>query len=169
MGLVTNLAFAVTAALDKQLDLVLASAPLSKNYSVALANGSAVGQADLIFSDTRTLAPSANEDLDLAGVLSDAVCNVLTFVRVKALVVASASTNTNSVVVGAAAANPWIGLLNSTGTVTLKPGGVLIQFAGVADPNAAPVVAATGDLLRVANGGAGTSVNYDIIVIGSSA
>jgi len=31
------------------------------------------------------------------------------------------------------------------------------------------VVAATGDILRVANSGAGTSVNYDIIVIGASA
>jgi hypothetical protein len=169
MGLVSTLAMAITATLDKQLDLAVATVPLSKTYSVALANGSATGQADLIFHDTRTLAPSANEDLDLAGVLSDAVCTVLTYVRVKGLFIASAANNVNTVVVGAAAANPWIGLLNATGTVTLRPGGVFGYMAGIADPTASPVVAATGDLLRVTNGGAGTSINYDIIVIGSSA
>jgi hypothetical protein len=38
----------------------------------------AVGQANVMFSDTRTLAASATENLDLAGVLADALGATIT-------------------------------------------------------------------------------------------
>jgi hypothetical protein len=169
MGLTTSIGLTISADLTKALDLAQARVPLIKTYSVALTNGVLAGQADLIFHDTRTIAPSANDDLDLAGVLLDPLCTTLSFLRVKALIIGAAAANTNNVVIGAAAANPWVGLFNATGTVTLKPGGVQAYFAGQADAIASTVVAATGDILRVTNGAAGTSVNYDIIVIGASA
>lgn len=142
----------------------------NRAVDIALAAGAGAGQADRFWSDTRTLTASANEDLDLAGAaLLDAFGVAVTFARVKALVVIAAPGNTNNVVVGAAGANPWIGAFNAAGTTTLKPGGAMALFCSSADPVAWPVVAGTGDLLRIANSGAGSSVSYDIAIVGASA
>lgn len=169
MGLISSVGVTIAADLTKILDLTTARAPLSKTYTATLTNGTGAGQADLVFSDTRTIAASSNEDLDLNGVLTDALCTTISLLRVKALLIAASAANVNNVVVGAAAANPWVGIFTATGTVTLRPGALFLYAAGQADATAAAVVAATGDLLRVTNSGAGTGVNYDIIVIGASA
>ena len=137
--------------------------------SVALATGTGAGQADLLFTDQRTIAASGSEDLDLAGVLADALSATLTFARVKGLYIAAAAGNTNNVVVGAASSNAWATLLNAAGTVALRPGASLLVAAGVADATGYAVTAGTGDLLQVANSGGGTAVTYDIIVVGASA
>lgn len=169
MPLNSKLSIGITASLTKSLDLADGSVPLAKVYQAILSSGTAAGMADLVFHDTRTLTASANEDLDLAGVLTDAFGATLTFVKVKGLFVAAAAANTNNVVVGNAATNAWATLLNSTGTIQVRPGAFVGAFAGQADAAGYAVTAGTGDLLRVTNGGAGTSVTYDIIVLGTSA
>jgi len=170
MALTTKLVAAVNARQTTALDLATASADVAKRYSVELATGTGAGQADLIFHDQRTLAASANEDLDLAGVLTGALGGTLTFARVKAVLIAAAAANTNDVVLGGAASNTFVGMFGAaTHTVRVRPGGMLLIAAGQGDPTGYAVTAATGDLLRVANGGAGTSVTYDVIVIGASA
>src|SRR5688572_223704 len=170
MPLTTKLALAAGATQAATLDLGTASAVLSKGYEMSLVDGTAAGQANRIFHDTRTLAASANEDLDLAGVLTDAFGTVLTFARVKGLIVAAAAANSNNVIVGGAASNQfltWAGA--GTHTVTVRPGGVFALWTGAADATGYAVTAGTGDLLRIANSGAGTSVTYDVIVVGASA
>lgn len=181
MGLTSKLALSVTADYTKAFDLTnSAKVPLAKIYQAVLASGIAVGQADLIFHDQRTLTASSNEDLDLIGtMLQDAFGANLALVKLKGLVVAARGVtdvngnvitpNVNNVVVGAAASNAWAALLNSTGTVTLRPGAVLAAFAGDTDSAGYAVTAGTGDLLRVANSAGGSSVTYDIIVVGTSA
>jgi hypothetical protein len=180
MPLTSKLALSVTADLTKTLDLTTGRVPLAKTYQAVLSSGVAVGQADLIFHDQRTLAASTNEDLDLIGtMLQDAFGANLAMLRVKGLIIAAKGVtdangvtitpNVNNVVVGAAASNAWTTLLNSTGTVTLRPGATWCAFADFTDSTGYAVTAGTGDLLRVANGGAGTSVTYDVIVIGASA
>lgn len=179
MALTSKLTLAVTADYTKALDLASGKVPLAKIYQAILNTGTAVGQADLVFHDQRTLAPSATEDLDLAGVLTDAFGATLTFVKIKGLIVAArgvtdangvtTTPNVNNVVVGAAAGAPWTALLNSTGTVTLRPGAVFAAFAGDTDGTAYAVTATTADLLKVANSAGSTSVTYDIVVIGTSA
>ncbi len=135
-----------------------------------LADGTGVGAANVMFAGQRTLAASTTEDLDLNGTALQDVLGVnVGLLRVKALYVAAAAGNTNNVVVGAAATNPWATLLNATGTVTLRPGAKLLVTAGAADATTWAVTAGTGDLLKIANSGAGTSVTYDIIVIGANA
>ncbi len=145
-----------------------ASIDIGTLVDFSLADGTAVGQADRIFSDTRTVNASTNDDLDLAGVLTDSFGATVTFVKVKGLFIRSAAANTQNFSVGNAAANQWATLLNATGTVTMRPGAVLLVAAGVADATAYGVTAGTGDLFRVANG-AGTSISYDIIIVGTSA
>ncbi len=122
-----------------------------------------------MFADRRTLAASASADLDLNGVLTDAFGGTVNLARVKGLYVAASAANTNSVVIGNAAANGWATALSATGTVTLRPGAVLMLMAGAADATAYGVTASTGDLLHVANSGAGSSVTYDVVIIGASA
>lgn len=146
-----------------------AAVNLSQKRDVSLASGTAAGQGDLLWSDQRTLSASASEDLDLAGVLADAFGSTVTFVRVKGLYVSAAAGNTNSVVVGAASSNAWATLLNAAGTVTLRPGGFFLAGTGVADATGWAVTAGTGDMLTVTNSSSGSSVTYDIVIIGASA
>jgi hypothetical protein len=167
--LTSSLSAAVGFTQSNALDLGTAAFPVSVRQAVAFASGVGAGQADLVFQDRRTLAASGTENLDLAGSLLDAYGATLTYVKIKGLYIAASAANTNSVVVGAAASTPWATLLNSTGTITLRPGSFFLAAAGQADATGYGVTASTADLLKVANSAAGTSVMYDVVVIGTSA
>lgn len=143
------------------------SSVVNVSHGVRLANGTAAGQADLMFADTRTLGDGATEDLDLAGVLTDAFGNVLGTARVKAIYVKAAAANTTDITIGAGT-NPWATLLNTTGTITLRPGASFQAIADDGDATGWLVTAGTGDILQVANS-AGAAGDYDIVVIGASA
>jgi len=170
MGLTgAQLSVAAAGTLTAALDLGTGSAPQNLARSMTLGNGTGAGNADRLFADRRTLAASATEDLDLAGVLLDAFGAAVTFARIKGLIIAAAVGNTNNVVVGAAASNPWATLLSATGTVTLRPGAFIAVGTAATDATGYAVTAATADLLKIANSGAGTSVTYDIHIIGASA
>ena len=168
MGLTSNMGMSASGSYTKSADLETGSGDLNWRRAVALDSGTGAGKADLRFTDTRTLAASATEDLDLAGVLTDLFGTALTFVKIKGLFISAASGNTNNVVVGAAASNAWATLLNATGTITLRPGASFGVMAAAADATTYAVTAGTGDLLKVANSAAGTSVSYDIVIVGSS-
>jgi len=134
---------------------------------ITLTPGTSSGNADLIFMDTRTLAASATENLDLAGSLTDPLGATLTFKTIKAIYVKAASANTNNVVVGGAGSNTLLGIFSdATDKIVVKPGGV---FMWVAPATGATVTASTGDILLVANSSSGSSVTYDIVIIGTSA
>lgn len=170
MALTSKLSVGLAAKQTTTLDFGTPEASLVKNYAISLASGTGAGQADRIWTDTRTLTASSTEDLDLAGTLADAFGVSTVFVKVKGLLVAAAAANTNNVIVGGAASNgfiAWVGA--ATHTVTVRPGGVLALFAGAADLNGYGVTAGTADLLKIANSGGTTSVIYDIAIIGTSA
>lgn len=124
-------------------------------------------QSDLLFSDTRTLALSTSEDLDLAGVLADAFGSILTFVEVTAVYIKASKLNTNTVVIGnAAGTQALLGFGAAAHTWAIQPGGKLLVTA----PKAGWTIGAgASDKLKVLNGGAGTPVDYDIIIMGRSA
>jgi hypothetical protein len=116
-----------------------------------------------LFKDTRTIAASASENLDLTGVLTDAFGATVANAEVIAIYVKAAAANTNSVIIGNVA-NGFVGPLGATGTYTVLPGDFFLATsqAGWA------VTAATGDLLKIANSAGGTSVTYDVVIIGRS-
>lgn len=169
MALTSSISVSANADLTAALDLAVGDVPLAVRNALQLSTGTAAGQADKVFHDRRTLAASAAEDLDLAGVLTDAFGAAITFARIKGLYISAAAANTNNVVVGNAASNGWATLLSATGTLTLRPGAFVGVGTGVADAVCYSVTAATADLLHVANSGAGTSVQYDVVIIGASA
>lgn len=160
---------AVSAQLSSTQDLAPVSSPISYSKSVVLSSGTGAGKADRLFSDRRTLAASSTEDLDLAGALTDALGGPASMARVKGVIITAKATNVNNVVVGAASVNAWATLLNATGTLTLRPGASVALMAGAADATGYTVTAGTGDLLKIANSGAGSEVVYDVVIVGASA
>ena len=131
-------------------------------------DGTESGEMDLLWHDQRTISASSSEDLDLSGSLVDSFGTTMTFVDVRLLVVKASADNTNDVEVGGAGSNTfinWVG--DATDKVIVKPDGMLYLYSP-ADPSYA-VTAGTGDILKIANSGSGTSVTYDIYIGGVSA
>ncbi|MBP5931829.1 hypothetical protein QBA57_28595 [Streptomyces scabiei] len=167
MALSTNMRLDLKSTLSSALDLVTSRAPLDYSAVIDLASGTGANQADRIFADTRTLAASATEDLDLAGVLSDPLGASLTFARIKAVLIRAAAGNTNSVNVTRPASNGVPLFLAASDGLAVRPGGLFLWVAP--DATGVAVTAGTGDLLTLTNSAGSTSVTYDVIIIGASA
>lgn len=139
----------------------------SLNKKLEFATGTGAGQADLMFTDERTVGASSNDDIDLAGVLADAYGSTITAVEMVALVIVADSANGNSLSIGGGS-NPWISSWIATGDgVKVPPNGMFV-IAGYDASGLGAVVAATGDILRIANAG-GASCKYKIIILARSA
>lgn len=168
MPLQATIKAAIRGLHSRALDLGAGNFQLDKVASLELLDGVGVNQADRLFTDQRTITASANDDLDLAAVLTDVFGQAITFARIKAILIVAAAANVNDLVVGAAAANAFVGPFGaSTHTVKVRPGGFLLLAC--ADATGWAVTAGTADILRVANGAGGSSVVYDIVLIGASA
>lgn len=164
MTLATTITASIKATQSGTPDLGTSIAALDKTVKILLADGVLANQATKVFADTRTLAASATENIDVNGVLFDSFNTAVTLTAVKALLIAAKSTNTNNVIVGGAASNGLLGIFNDpTDKIIVKPGGA---FLWCAPATGATVTPATGDILLVANSAGGTAVDYDIIVIG---
>lgn len=147
-------------------DLGTTKLPLGYNGSFVFTHGTGANQVGSVFTDTRTLAASGSEDLDLSGVLTDAFGAAIAFTRIKGLIVKAAPGNTNDVIVGGNGSAPCASFFgDATDTLRVKPGGMVALMA----PNATgyAVTPGTADLLTLANSGAGTSVTFDILILGT--
>ena len=128
------------------------------------ANGNGANQANILFADRRTLAAEATEDIDLAGALSSAFGATITAASVVAVMVIASASNTNNVVIGNGT-HPITLFGGTTPTFSVKPGGLFVTAApGVG--GLAAVTAGTGDDIAITNSGAGSSVTYDILILG---
>ncbi|MFC7909063.1 hypothetical protein [Streptomyces nigra] len=163
------LAVSAFAEQTASIDLGTTRARQALSRKMQLLSGTGAGKADRLFSDRRTLAASATEDLDLAGSLVDAFGATITFARIKGIVIAAAAANINNVVIGNASSNAWATLLGATHTLTLRPGAFVAVGTGEADATGYAVTAGTGDLLKIANSAGSSSVAYDIHILGCSA
>lgn len=166
MALNTRLNVQLDATQTSALDLVSRSAPLSVSYRKQLTNGTGANQADQVWSDQRTIAASATDSIDLAGSLTDAFGAALSFARLKLVMVKAATGNTNNVNVTMPATNGVPLFLAAGDGVAVRPGGVWLWAC--TDATGVAVTAGTGDLLDVVNSGAGSSVVYDIVIVGAS-
>lgn len=137
-----------------------------------LTDGTGAGEADIIYADERTVSDGSNDDIDLAGSLSNAFGSTITAAEVVAIVAinapSSGSDNTTDLTIGNAT-NAFEGFLGGTAPTIgpLKPGATFMLFAG----DAAGLGSVTGgstDELRIANS-AGASATYQIAIIARSA
>lgn len=166
MALIGKIFAALKATYTKSVDVGSATHDVVPASTVGweITDGTGEYQAQLLWNDTRQLAASASESLDLAGGLTDAFGLTLTFTAVKALIVEAAAGNVNDVVVGGAASNGFATPFgDATDAVKVKPGGKLVL---IAPETGYAVTASTGDLLKVANSSSGTAVDYTITVVG---
>jgi hypothetical protein len=127
------------------------------------AGTAATNQANILFSDRRTLAASGTENLDLAASLTDAFGATITAAEIVAIYVEAATGNTNNVNVSVPASNGFVGpFLAASDGYRVAPG----EYALFVSQAGWPVTAGTGDLLTITNSSSGTSVTYDIIIVG---
>ena len=167
-------------ALTSQLDLMLTmtesanpldfEAPVTRvvySKALALASGTGAGQADVRWSDQRTLTAGTNEDVDLACVQSGTFGGLVTFASIKGLIIFAAVANTVALTVSRPATTGAHFFAADGDAVVLNPGGMLVLW----NPAAAgyTVTAGTDDMINVAAGAGSGSQVYDIHVIGDSA
>ena len=137
-----------------------------------LVSGTGANAADLIYANERTVATGANDDIDLAGALSDAFGATIAAAEIVSVLVingpASGTANTTDLTIGGGS-NPFLGFLGGT-TPTIgpiKPGGCFMISAGDA-AGVGAVTAATADILRITNS-SGASATYQIAIVARSA
>jgi hypothetical protein len=166
MSISATIKASVSGAQSSALDMGTAQFAFSLAANSSYSDGTGAGQVDLVFTDQRTLAASATEDLDLAGSLIDALGATITIAKLKFVMIKAASGNTNDVVVSRPASN-GVPLFTAAGdSIAVKPGGV---FLWVVPGAGVDVTAGTGDLITVTNSAAGTGVTYDVVLMGASA
>lgn len=130
-------------------------------------DGTTANKADIIFTDNRSVASASNDDIDLAGVLTNAFGATITAVEIVGIIVVPAAANTTTLTLGAGT-NPWITMFLATGDgIKIFPSGVFVNFAPDAS-GLGTVTAGTGDILRIANS-AGATATYDIMILARSA
>lgn len=134
---------------------------------IQLAGGTLADQADIVWTDTRTVASAANDDLDLSGVLQTPFGATVALVKVVGIMIVAARANTTNLTIGGGT-NSWTGMWLAAGDgIVIPPGGVFVN-AAPALAGLGSVVAGTGDILRIANG-SGAAATYDIAIVGRSA
>lgn len=166
MALTTDLTVRLAATLTNPLDLSTPTDALVQAARLIYTSGSGLNQANMSWHDQRTLTASATEDLDLAGSLSNAFGATQTFARIKLVMVAAATANTNNVNVTRPASNGVPLFLAASDGIPVRPGGVFLWAAP--DATGVAVAAGTGDLLTFTNSAGSTSVTYDVVIIGAS-
>lgn len=163
MTLKTSVNLRVSTVLDNPLDLVTPAAPQLTQYLLEMTSGAGLNQANAVWSDRRTVPASTTDSLDLKASLTDALGQAFTPARIKGLIVRNRGAQDIQLTRPAANGVP---LFAAAGDALIIPaGGVVVWFA----PTAAGIVvtAGTGDLIDIVNG-AGSSVDYDITIIGAS-
>ena len=125
--------------------------------------------ADILWVDERTVATGANDDVDLAGVLTDAFGATITAAELVAVMIINGpktgSANTTNLTIGAGS-NPFVGFLGGTSPTIgpLKPGAVFMLASNDA-AGIGTVTASTADILRITNS-SGASATYQIAILG---
>jgi len=132
-----------------------------------LKNGTAANLYDLQYAGERTVLTAANDDIDLAGAISDAMGTTITAAELVAVFIINkakdGTANTTSLTIGGSTAGvPGF----TTAVATIPPGG-WYMIGGPGAAGLATITAATGDILRVTNG-SGASNKYQIAVLARS-
>ncbi len=152
------------ANLTSALDLSSASSNLTKAFSKTLTDGAGADQCTKVWSDRRTVTATTQDNLDLAGVLTDAFGTAITFASVKVIMIMPAAANTADLYLGgdnAAQVSTLFAAADSQ--LLMKAGGICLVVAPGATGYA--VTATTADILTIENT-SGSSQVYDIILMG---
>lgn len=146
-------------------------APLVRKV-LRITDGTTANKADILYAAQRAVTTGANDDIDLAGVLTNAFGETITAAELVAILVinepVTGAANTTALTIGAGS-NPFVGFLGGTTPTIgpLRPGAAFMLFAGDA-AGIGTVTAGTGDILRITNA-SGATANYQIAILARSA
>lgn len=138
----------------------------------SFASGTTANKIDIVYMAERTVATATNDDIDLAGVLADALGTTITAAELVGIFIVNeqldGTDNTTNLTIGGGT-NPFTGIWGATGDTIgpVTPGGCFL----IMNPNAAglgTVTASTGDILRIANSSGATN-KYKIAILARSA
>ena len=164
--------------LTNALDLSTPDDSLSLTFTMSLTGGSGVGKGNEIWHDQRTLATAANDDLDLAGGLTDAFGQSIVFTTVRYLAIRNTSTTDTLLVgggsdgAGTAAWSTPFGDASDKLRIRMAATSTNTAWWQLPAPDATGyvVTAGTADILRIAHEATtSASVVYDIVIIGEVA
>jgi hypothetical protein len=163
MALTVTVSASIVGQLTKSLSTgTSADLPIAETKQLAFTDGSGAAMANKILTKRYTILTAANEDIDLAGSLTNDFGDAVVFTAIKAIMIEHVS-GSNPAVVGNAG-TPFLGPMGAAAhTIAVPIGGFLC--IGRADATGWPVTAATADLLRIANA-AGTSLVVDVTIVG---
>ncbi len=143
------------------------TAKVNVDHTVDFTAGTGANQFDINYMQERTVGDGANDDIDLAGVLSDAFGSTITAAEICALVILNeqedGTANTTNLTIGAGS-NPFQTIFAAGTTKTIgpiRPGGAFVLCSPAAAAWA--VTAGTADILRIANS-AGAANTYQIAI-----
>ena len=156
------------AEISGRVDSVTAGVNDFPSLAIDYTDGTSSNQAKTYFIDSRALAATTTESLDLAGSLADPFGTTITFTVIKEIVIAIVSPDgSKKLRVGPQnVANAWQGPFGGTGAT------VYIEFFHHWKMPSEPytgytVTAGTGDLL-VINNPTASSITYGIIIVGET-
>lgn len=157
-----------TVSLTRQAtaDEITQQAVVSVVHSFALTDGTAAGQCDREFKDSRTLAASASESLDLVGgTLTNTLGTTISFAKLKFIRVVAASTNVGAIRVARHASTGVPFMVAVSDAVDLVPNAAFT----LENATGWTCTAATADLITISNQDGTNAGTYDIVLVGTSA
>ena len=160
-------------------DGVSISDAASLAFSKSLTDGTgAAGTGDRVFHNKYVIAGGGNQQLDLAASLTDQFGAVVTFARIKAILIQVLDSADDALSLGGpvlvgggsdgtgtAAFVNWVAAANDK--LRVRPGGCFALLAR--DATCYVVTATSADILRLENESGGSSVIVKVAIIGSSA
>lgn len=167
MAALDNLTATITALLDITIgtdaDFADPVQEIKEIVDASFTVGTGADQANQVWSDQRTLAASANEELDIqGGTLENGFGQAITFSAIKAIFIRNRST-TGELLVGGAAANAFDSPFgDSSDKVRVRRGGILL----LTGPDAVGHAVDASDVLKIDNEDTVNTLTYDIILVG---
>lgn len=168
-----NVKISINALKTNALDLSSSTDPLIYTRTHNFTHGETADTAEQYWHDSRNLAATTADNLDLAGVLvsSLGIGATITFTEINAIFVFHKTAAASAPMeVGGHATLALATMFNGTPdldtaqpSLNVRPGGSLALIAP--DATGYVVNATTEDMLRIYNGGA-AAIDYDIIILG---
>ena len=139
---------------------------MTRSFTDSLIDGVVLDAADLVWHGQGTLA-SAAVDVDLAGGESDEFGNVITMVKIKCVLVINRTTTAGYYLEVGGDANSLTVMKAVTDISIVGPGGFVCWY----NPSLAAYAVGAGatDILQISSVVAAQTIDYDAVVIGTSA
>ena len=169
MGVTASISLSVKAAASStavsELGTVTHNPQISFNLDFTDGEGS--NKVQQVWSDERDVATSSDDDLDLAGTLTNYLGEAVTFTKIKVMAFLNVTSSSAAALmqIGGEGINDFINwVANATDIIQVATGGAFVLVRP--DATGYAVTAGTGDILRVTNASGANTLTYQILLLG---